>query len=92
MVHRVNHLSLVRDVQILAQYLVHREHVHLVLLEHRSQGVITANHALVIWVLEIVRTHVSPDPLDRLRPRQLSKSINLGSNVLEIDTYLDFVV
>lgn len=61
--------SFVRDVQILTQNLVHRKHVHLVLFEDRSQSIITANHALVIWVLEVICTHVGPNALDRLWPR-----------------------
>ena len=59
----------VRDVQILAQDLVHRKHVHLVLFKDRSQGVIAANHSLVIWVLEVIGTHIGPNALNRLWPR-----------------------
>ena len=69
MAYHVIESSFVRDVQILAQDLVHRKHVHLVLFEDRSEGIITANHSLVIWVLEVIGTHVGPNAFDRLWPR-----------------------
>ena len=68
MAYPVIESSFVRDVQILAQDLVHRKHVHLVLFKNRSQGIITTNHSLVAWVLEVVGMHVGPNALDRLWP------------------------
>ncbi len=66
--------------------------MHFVLFEHGSQGVIAANHSLVVWVLEVVGTHIRPDALDCLRARQLSGKISFGSNAPDIDTHLDFIV
>ena len=54
---------------MLTQDLVHREHVHFVLLEHCSHGVIAADHALVIWILKVIGTHVRPNAFHSLRSR-----------------------
>lgn len=62
---------LVWRVQVLAQDLVHGEHVHLVLLEHGAHGLVADDLSLVVGILKVVFTDVLPDMFDALRPGQL---------------------
>jgi hypothetical protein len=65
----LNHL--IDRIQILAQNLVHAEHVHAVLLEHGAHGVVAADLALVGRVLQVALFDVFPDLLDGLRAGEL---------------------
>lgn len=67
--HCVRLLSLVLAVEILPEKLVHGEHVNLLLLEHGSHGIVTADHAFVTWILKVVFADVGPYPLDGLGAR-----------------------
>lgn len=66
----------VHIVHVLTEYLVHREHMYLFLLEYGFQGFIAPNHALVAWVLQIMRANIGPDTFDRLGSRKLFSSIS----------------
>src|SRR4051812_15468887 len=58
------------SLQVLRQVLVHLEHAHLLLAEHRLQLVIRQNLAAVFRVLEIVFLDVVPDLAHHLAARQ----------------------
>ena len=45
--------------------------MNLLLLKHSPHGIVAPNHASIAGILQIVSPHVSPDPLDRLRPGEL---------------------
>ena len=68
----------VHIVHVLTEYLVHREHMYLFLLEHGFQRLITPDHTLVAWVLQIMRTNIGPDTFDRLRSGKLFSSVSRG--------------
>ena len=51
---------------VLAELLVHREHRHLVRLEHRPEQVVTYNLPFVRRVLEVMALDVVPQTLDDL--------------------------
>lgn len=42
---------LVLAIEILPEEFVHGEHMDLVLLEDGSHGIVTADHAFVVWIL-----------------------------------------
>ena len=50
--------------------------MYLFLLEYGFQRLIAPNHALVAWVLQIMRSNIGPDTFDRLRSRKLYKSVS----------------
>ena len=52
--------------------------MYLFLLEYGFQRLIAPNHALVAWVLQIVKTNIGPDTFDCLRSRKLYSSISRG--------------
>ena len=56
---------------MVAQELVHGEHVNSILLEDGTEGVVASNLSLVLGILEIMLFEVGPQSLDRLRPREL---------------------
>ena len=66
----------VHIVHVLAEYLVHGEHMYLFLLEHGFQRLIAPDHTLVAGVLQIMRTNIGPDAFDRLRSRKLFSNIS----------------
>lgn len=59
----------------------------LVLLEDGAHGVVAADHAFVIWVLEVVFADVGPYSFDRLGARQLLGTISLCSPEREKGPY-----
>lgn len=64
-------LLLFDGVEVVADQLVHLEHVDLVLFEHSLHHVVAKNLALVIRVLEIVGLDMLPQLLDDLRAGKL---------------------
>ncbi len=56
---------------MIAEQLVHLEHVHSAPLEYRLHLIITANLSLVGRVLQLVGFDVFPKFLDDVRPREL---------------------
>ena len=59
--------SFIRVVHVLTEYLVHREHVDLVLLEYSSHPLVTADLAFVIWILQVIGSDMGPYALNNLR-------------------------
>ena len=59
---------LLNCVKVLVEDLVHREHVHAVLLEDGAHCVVAADLPFVGWILKVAFFHVFPDFLDGLRP------------------------
>ena len=47
-------------VHLRGEYFVHCKHVHLVRLEDGTKGIVTADLALVLWVLQVARLDVLP--------------------------------
>jgi len=64
--------SLIDRVKILIENLVHGKHMNTIRLEDGAQSVVATNLAFVVRVLEVMFFDVLPDPLDRLRTRELS--------------------
>src|SRR5829696_6191917 len=62
--------SLIILFQVLGQVLVHLEHRHLLLAEHRLELFVGEDLALVLRVLQLVLLDVVPHLADDLRPRQ----------------------
>ena len=71
----------VHIVHVLAEYLVHREHMYLFLLEYGFQRLIAPDHALVAGILQIMGTNIGPDTFDRLGSRKLFSSVSRGSAI-----------
>ena len=55
-------------IQILVKNLGHGEHVHSILLEDGTHGVVATNLTSITWVLQLILTNVLPDLFDRLGP------------------------
>ena len=64
--------------EMIAQDLVHGEHVHSILLEDGTEGVVASNLSLVFGILEVMLFEVGPQSLDRLRPRELRQIESTG--------------
>lgn len=56
-------------IQMFAQYLVHGEHMNLVLLKDGIHLIVAEDLPLVVWILKIQCLNMIPDLLNRLRPR-----------------------
>lgn len=63
---------------MVANQLVHLEHVDRVLLEHFAHSIVTDNLAFVAGVLQIVRLDVFPELLDNLGSGQLDAHDQYG--------------
>lgn len=59
-------------VEVVADQLVHLEHVHLGLLEYSLHLVVASYLALVAGVLEVIALDMLPQLLHNLRSRQLA--------------------
>ena len=60
-------------VKLLTQYLVHGEHVYLILLEHQLKLLVATDLALVGWVLKVTLFDISPYLFDDLGSRKLGE-------------------
>ena len=67
----LGHDGVQRVADVLAELLVHLEHVDPVDLEYRAELVVADDLLLVLGILHVVRLDVIPELLDDLRPRQL---------------------
>lgn len=67
--------SLIRVVKVLAENLIHCEHVDFVLLEHCPHGLVAPDLAFVVRVLQVFLPDIGPYPLDSLWSRQLFQSV-----------------
>jgi hypothetical protein len=63
--------DLIHRIQILIKNLVHRKHVHTILLENGSHRVVAPDLAFVGRVLQVALLDVFPDFLDGLGAREL---------------------
>ena len=59
-------------IELLAQDLVHCEHVHLVLFENCMHPLIASDLTFVFWDLQVPLFDILPDFLDHLWARELS--------------------
>lgn len=66
-VPRTRSLRLLSRGEVIGQGLVHLKHVDLVAFEDGVHRVVAKDVALVLRVLQLVRLHIRPDPLHRLR-------------------------
>jgi hypothetical protein len=56
---------------MIANDLIHLEHVHLRLLENSMHFVVASDLSLILWVLKVIRLDVLPQLLDYLWSRHL---------------------
>ena len=67
--------SLVRVVEVLAQDLVHGEHMDFVLFEYCPHGLVASDLSFVVGVLEVFGPDVGPYLFDGLRAGQLLRLV-----------------